>query len=169
MANFENKDLPSKLDTNWTSGAYVKSLVLPEVGDPSYQDMDCSNLSFAWFKVESNMKPSQTEEIERQQAIKKQLELKVINKYGLPYGMPMPKDVKEQIRVMEEQQAQRSNKWMRKRQKLMEKQIEKDMKKQQAAQRTQQLTQPNMGVAPSNVGKTMPTIVLPSIQRIIGR
>lgn len=167
MANFENKNTPSNLDTNWQTGAHVTSLVIPEAQDPSYQDMDCSTLSFAWFRVESNMQPSATEEQERQLAIRKQFELKIINKYGYPYGMPMPKELKEQIKAMEEAQAQKNNKWARKRQKLMEKQIEKDMRKQQAAQRNQVFTQP--AIAPPNVGKTMTPIILPSIQRIIGR
>jgi hypothetical protein len=129
MSNFENKDTPSKLDTGWKEGAYIKSLLNIEVDDPSYKDMDCTNLSFAWFRVESNMQPSQKEEIEKQDAMKKQYDLKIINKYGMPYGMSMPKEVKDQIRKMEEEQSQKSNKWTKKRQKLINKQIEKDMKK----------------------------------------
>jgi hypothetical protein len=129
MANFENKDTPSKLDTGWKEGAYIKSIIDIDSGDPSYEDKDCTTLSFAWFRVESNMQPSQKEEIEKQEAMKKQYDLKVINKYGMPYGMPMPKEVKDKIRKMEEEQAQKSNKWMKKRQKLINKQIEKDMKK----------------------------------------
>jgi hypothetical protein len=45
--------------------------------------------------------------------------------------MPMSKEQKEQIRKIEEEQASKSNKWMRKRQKLIDKQIEKDIRKQQ--------------------------------------
>lgn len=152
MANFENKNTPSKLDTDWQKGAFVKSTISPEADDPSYQDVDCTNLSFAWFRVESNMTPSQTEEMERQQAIRTQLELKVINKYGLPYGMPMPKEIKEQIKAMEDANAQKNNKWMRKRQKLMEKQIEKDMKKQRANAEKAKFTQPadTNAIIPSN-------------------
>jgi hypothetical protein len=77
------------------------------------------------------MQPSQIEEQEHQRAIQKQLDLKIINKYGIPYGMPMSKEQKEQIRKIEEEQASKSNKWMRKRQKLIDKQIEKDIRKQQ--------------------------------------
>jgi hypothetical protein len=145
MANFENKAVPSGLDTNWQSGAYVKSLINVEEADPSYKDDDCSSLAFAWFRVESNMQPSQKEEVERQQAIRTQLELKVINIYGMPYGMPMPKEVKEQIKAMEEANAQKSNKWMRKRQKLIDKQIEKDMKKRQREEASKALIQGNSG------------------------
>jgi acyl-CoA synthetase (NDP forming) len=133
MANFEHKETPSNLDTNWQKGAFVKSLINVEDPDPSYVDSDCTNLAFAWFRVESNMKPSQLEENERQQAIRTQLELKVINKYGMPYGMPMSKDIKAQIKKFEEANAQKSNKWMRKRQKLIDKKISKDMKKQKVA------------------------------------
>jgi hypothetical protein len=135
MANFENKETPSNLDTNWQKGAFVKSLINVEDPDPSYADSDCTSLAFAWFRVESNMQPSQKEEQERQQAIRTQFELHVINKYGMPYGMPMPKEVKEQIKAMEEANAQKNNKWMRKRQKLIDKQIEKDMKKKISAEK----------------------------------
>jgi len=135
MANFENKNIPSQLDTKWQAGAYVRSLIDESLEEPSYKDEDCANLSFAWFKVESNMQPSQKEEQERQQAIRTQFELHVINKYGMPYGMPMPKEVKEQIKAMEEANAQKNNKWMRKRQKLIDKQIEKDMKKKISAEK----------------------------------
>lgn len=135
MSNFENKNVPSQLDTNWQKGAYVKSMINLELEDPSYQDVDCTNLAFAWFRVESNMKPSQVEEIEKQQAMRKQFELKIINKYGLPYGMPMPKEIKAQIAAIEDAEAQKNNKWMRKRKKLMEKQIEKDMKKQKVLEK----------------------------------
>jgi len=138
MANFENKNVPSQLDTNWQKGAYVKSMINLEIEDPSYQDVDCTNLAFAWFRVESNMMPSQTEELEKRQAMKKQFELNVINKYGLPYGMPMPKEIKAQIAALEEAEAQKNNKWMRKRKKLMEKQIEKDMKKQKMLEKNNQ-------------------------------
>jgi hypothetical protein len=162
MANFENKDIPSKLDTGWQKGAVVKSLINVEDNDPSYQDMDCTNLSFAWFRVESNMQPSPKEEEERQVAIRRQFELKVINKYGLPYGMPMPKEFKEQVKAMEEAQAQKNNKWARKRQKLIEKQIEKDMKRQKVAeQRNSQQAAPVTSIIPSS------KILSPSIQRFI--
>lgn len=147
MANFENKNIPSQLDTNWQKGAYVKSMINLEVEDPSYQDVDCTNLAFAWFRVESNMQPSQTEELEKQQAMRKQFELKIINKYGLPYGMPMPKEIKAQITAMEEAEAQKNNKWMRKRKKLMEKQIEKDMKKQKLLEKNSQF---------NNIGNSNP-------------
>jgi len=149
MANFENKDTPSNLDTNWQKGAFVKSVINVEDQDPSYADSDCTNLSFAWFRVESNMQPSQLEETERQQAIRIQLELKVINKYGLPYGMPMPKELKEQVKKIEEDKAQKNNKWMRKRQKLIDKQIGKDMKKQKiAAEQAQSV--PIQTIIPNN-------------------
>lgn len=161
MSNFENKNIPSQLDTNWQKGAYVKSLVDPEMQDPSYQDVDCTNLAFAWFKVESNMQPSPKEEQERQEAVRKQLELKVINKYGMPYGMPMPKEIKEQIKAMEDAQAQKNNKWMRKRQKLMEKQIEKDMKKNRMAAEKNKLN------PPPNVQFNPNVKLIPSLNTII--
>lgn len=134
MSNFENKNIPSQLDTNWQKGAFVKSMINIEDNDPSYNDSDCTNLAFAWFRVESNMKPSQLEEAERQQAIRTQLQLRVINKYGMPYGMPMSKEIKAQIKQFEEANVKKSNKWMRKRQKLIDKQIGKDMKKQKIAE-----------------------------------
>jgi hypothetical protein len=51
MANFENKTTPGNLDTNWTKGAYVKSLIEIEDNHPTYADIDCSKLSFAWLKL----------------------------------------------------------------------------------------------------------------------
>jgi hypothetical protein len=134
MSNFENKNIPSQLDTNWQKGAFVKSMIKVEDPDPSYADSDCTNLAFAWFRVESNMRPSQLEEAERQQAIRTQLNLKIINKYGMPYGMPISKEIKAQIKKFEEENAKKSNKWMRKRQKLIDKQIGKDIKKQKVAE-----------------------------------
>lgn len=163
MSNFENKNVPSKLDTNWQTGAYVKSLVTPEVQDASYEDIDCTNLAFAWFRVESNMQPSPKEEQERNEAIRKQLELKVINKYGMPYGMPMSKEMKEQIRIHEEANAQKNNKWMRKRQKLIEKQIEKDMKKQ----KMQQAKQVNVAPTPAPIIDPNKKVLSSSLLRIV--
>ena len=166
MANFENKNVPSQLDTNWQKGAYVKSIINIEIDDPSYQDTDCTNLAFAWFRVESNMQPSQTEELERQQAMRTQFDLKVINKYGLPYGMPMPKEIKAQITAMEEEQAQKNNKWMRKRKKLMEKQIEKDMKKQKLLEKQNLLCSPGNN-APNNTSTIISSNLSPTLKTFI--
>lgn len=156
MSNFENKNVPSQLDTNWQKGAFVTSIINENVQDESYLDVDCTKLSFAWFRVESNMKPSSLEETERQQAIRIQLELKVINKYGLPYGMPMPKEIKAQIKEMEEANAQKNNKWMRKRQKLIEKKISKDMKKQTNEQN--QIAQANTFIQNPTQSKLSPSL-----------
>lgn len=166
MANFENKAAPSVLDTKWQTGAHVKSLINEEEDDPSYKDEDCSSLAFAWFRVESNMQPSQKEELERQNAIRTQLELKVINKYGMPYGMPMPKEVKEQIKAMEDANAQKNNKWMRKRQKLIEKQIEKDMKKRQREEANKVLVQGNTP-SPESTTFTTNRPVSPTLSRFL--
>ena len=160
MSNFENKNVPSQLDTNWQKGAYVKSMINLELEDPSYQDVDCTNLAFAWFRVESNMQPSQVEEIEKQQAMRKQFELKIINKYGLPYGMPMPKEIKAQIAAIEDAEAQKNNKWMRKRKKLMEKQIEKDMKKQKVLEKN--------SIGNANQNSTFTSVAIsPTLKRFI--
>ena len=167
MSNFENKAVPSGLDTNWQSGAYVKSIINVEEADPSYKDEDCTSLAFAWFRVESNMKPSQKEEQERQQAIRTQLELKVINKYGMPYGMPMPKEVKEQIKAMEEANAQKNNKWMRKRQKLINKQIEKDMKKQQREEASKVVVQGNNGGPEGTTTFNTNRVLSPTISKFL--
>lgn len=153
MSNFENKNIPSQLDTNWQKGAFVKSLINVEDPDPSYADSDCTNLAFAWFRVESNMKPSQLEEAERQQAIRTQIDLRVINKYGMPYGMPMSKEIKAQIKKFEEENAKKSNKWMRKRQKLIDKQIGKDIKKQKVAESQAQSLHPQTTTLSTNTPK----------------
>lgn len=115
----------TEIDLGWQKADYVSPLVCVENDD---HDKDPSALSFAWFKVDTNIKPSEQEEKEKMLAMKEQFEQKVINKYGLPYGMPLPKEYKK---IIEEREAaaKKGNKWERQRKRLIDRQIEKDMKK----------------------------------------
>ncbi len=122
---FENKQKITEIDLGWQKADYVSPLVCLENDD---QDKDPATLQFAWFKVDSNIKPSESEETERIEAMKVQFNLKIINKYGMPYGMAMPKEFKEIIKEQEKLQSKKGSKWDRQRKRLIDRQIEKDMK-----------------------------------------
>ncbi len=119
---FDNKQKITEIDLGWQAANYVSPLATFENDD---KDADPSNLQFAWFKVESNINPSDDEEKERIRAMQIQYENKIINKYGMPYGMAMPKEFKDVIAKNEE--SKKGSKWDRKRQRLIDRQIEKDM------------------------------------------
>jgi thiamine pyrophosphate-dependent acetolactate synthase large subunit-like protein len=121
---FDNKQPISKIDLGWQKADFVSPVVCAENDD---MDKDPSALQFAWFKVDSNIKPSEEEEQERVAAMKVQFENKIINKYGIPYGMPKSKELKAVIEA-HEKKAKKSSKWDRQRQRLIDRQIEKDMK-----------------------------------------
>jgi hypothetical protein len=119
---FENKQKITEIDLGWQAADYVSPVVSVENDD---KDVDPSKLQFAWFKVESSIQPSDDEEKERIRAMQIQYENKIINKYGMPYGMSMPKEFKDVI--SENEKAKKGSKWDRKRQRLIDRQIEKDM------------------------------------------
>lgn len=119
--SFDNKQKITEIDLGWQKSDYVSPLVCTENDD---KDADASGLNFAWFKVDSKLAPSEHEEEERKQAMMVQLKNKIINKYGLPYGSPMPKEVKE---ILKEREEKKGSKWDRKRKRVIDRQIEKDM------------------------------------------
>lgn len=120
---FDNKQKITEIDLGWQAANYVSPLATFENND---HDADPSSLQFAWFKVESSILPSDDEEKERIKAMQVQYENKIINKYGMPYGMSMPKEYKNAISKNIE--AKKGSKWDKKRQRLIDRQIEKDMK-----------------------------------------
>lgn len=119
---FENKHKISEIDLGWQNTDRVSPAVCIENDD---FDKDASALNFAWFKTDSHIKPSEREEQEKIEAMKEQFALKIINKYGLPYGMPLPKEYKK---LIEEREKKKGSKWDRQRKRLIDRQIEKDMK-----------------------------------------
>lgn len=120
----ENKQKITEIDLGWQKSDYVSPSVSSENDD---MDKDPAALKFAWFKVDSNIKSSENEEKEKAEAMKVQFALKIINKYGLPYGMEMPKELKNIIK-QREQDSKKGGKWDRQRDRLIDRQIEKDMK-----------------------------------------
>lgn len=120
---FENKQKITEIDLGWQKADYVSTLVCSSNDD---MDKDPAPLKFAWFKVDSNVNPSDNEEKERNAAMKVQFDLKVINKYGMPYGMEMPKHFKTIIK-QKELLEKKGGKWERQRKRLIDRQIEKDM------------------------------------------
>jgi len=132
---FENKQPMSKLDLNWQQSDYISPLVCAENDD---LDKDASGLKIAWFQSEAVFKPSEDEEKERMLAMRYQFENKIINKYGLPYGMQMPKELKKLIQ--EREAKQKKSKWDRKRQRLVDRQIEKDMNRERQKEKQQPYT-----------------------------
>lgn len=119
---FENKQKITEIDLGWQAADYVSPLATVENDD---KDVDPSTLQFAWFKVDSSITQSADEEKERIRAMQFQFENKIINKHGLPYGMSMPKELKDAIDQNEKNK--RGGKWCRKRQRLIDRQIEKDV------------------------------------------
>ena len=96
---FQNPQKITEIDLGWQKADYVSPSAEYNNDD---KDADPTALAFAWFRVNSDIKPSQKEEDERVAAIRVQFEQKVINKYGMPYGSPMPPEVKEMVKEMEE-------------------------------------------------------------------
>ena len=125
--SFENKQKIGDIDLGWKAADYVSPTVSFENDD---LDKDPSKLSFAWFKTESTMKPSKAEEEERIQAMKYQFEHKIINKYGMPYGREMPKELRDIIE--EKQKEKKGSKFDRQRKRMVGRQIEKDMRQARA-------------------------------------
>ena len=143
---FQNPQKITEIDLGWQKADYVSPSAEYTNDD---KDADPTALAFAWFRVNSDIKPSQKEEDERVAAIRVQFEQKVINKYGMPYGSPMPPEVKEMVKEMEEKK-KGGNKWDRKRKRIIDKQIEKDM----AAQRKkeQEITFKNPNIRGNTLG-----------------
>lgn len=120
----ENKQKITEIDLGWKNADYVSPGATPENDD---MDKDPAELKFAWFRVESNIASTDNEEKEKMDAMREQFNLKIINKYGMPYGMEMPKEFKALIKERE-QKEKKSGKWDRQRKRLIDRQIEKDMK-----------------------------------------
>lgn len=120
---FEDKHKISEIDLGWQNTDRVSPAVCVENDD---FDKDASALNFAWFKTDSHIKPSPREEQEKIEAMKEQFALKIINKYGLPYGMPLPKEYRK---IIEEREKKKGSKFDRQRKRTIDRQIEKDMHK----------------------------------------
>jgi hypothetical protein len=131
MAGLDNLQKVTEIDLGFQKADYVSPKVDEEHDD---KDADTSKLAFAWFRIESKLVPSQIEEQERIEAIKHQFENKIINKYGFPYGAPMPKEVKEIIKQQE--QGQKHSKFDRQRQRTIDRQIQKDMDRARKTENT---------------------------------
>ena len=119
---FENKQKISEIDLDWRDSDYVAIDAGPDNDD---HDQDPAALKFAWFKIDLTIPDSEKEEKEKMAAMRVQLENKVINKYGMPYGMTMPKEFKKMIKEKETKKG--INKWDRKRKRLIDRQLEKDI------------------------------------------
>lgn len=120
----ENKQKITEIDLGWKNADYVSPVVSSENDD---MDKDPAELKFAWFRVESNIASTDNEEKEKMDAMREQFHLKIINKYGMPYGMEMPKEFKAIIKERE-QKEKKSGKWDRQRKRMIDREIEKDMK-----------------------------------------
>jgi hypothetical protein len=145
MALFDKKQKMTEIDLEWQKADYVSTLVCVENDD---MDKDPSGLQFAWFKTEASSNPTDIEEKERIQAMQVQFAQKVINKYGLPYGMAKSKELKEIIK--EKEKEQKISKWDKKRKKIIDKQIEKDIKLQRERERKEFNLLKNFPPGPSN-------------------
>ena len=154
---FQNPQKITEIDLGWQKADYVSPSATYENDD---KDADPSALSFAWFKVDSQIKPSELEEQERVAAIRTQFEQKVINKYGMPYGSPMPPEVKEMIKEQEKAQKGGGNKWDRKRKRIIDKQIEKDMASQRKKEQEILFKNPNIR------GPTLSNFISPTLNNI---
>lgn len=131
----ENKQKITEIDLGWKNADYVSPVVSSENDD---MDKDPAELKFAWFRVESNIASTDNEEKEKMDAMRVQFNLKVINKYGMPYGMEMPKEFKALLKE-QEQKEKKSSKWDRQRKRLIDRQIEKDMKSERQKENTNRL------------------------------
>lgn len=87
----------SELDIGWLNGSYVSSLSGPfeevkaqELGIDHQEKME-----FAWFAVKAKNSDSSQEELEKKEAIRKQIEMGIIKPNGLPVGWKQaPTDMK---------------------------------------------------------------------------
>ena len=145
---FANKKSIGEIDLGWQKADYVSPIVSEENDD---KDADPSSLNFAWFRVESQIKPSDVEEQERIAAINLQFQNKIINKYGLPYGSPMPKEFKEIVEQQEAKAKGKGNKWDRKRKRIIDRQIEKDVAAQRKKESEVVWENPNLNMNNSGV------------------
>jgi hypothetical protein len=104
MSNFDDLKQPSKLDTGWQTGAYVPSMIDFENAPV---DQGVPELQIAWFMKQqvADVPLQELENREMQAAIQWQIANKIINQWGYPFGMAMPKEVKDMIKKHEEQKA----------------------------------------------------------------
>lgn len=126
---FDNKQKISEVDLGWQNVSYVSPVVSTENDD---LDQSAENLQFAWFKIEPVSVSGDTEEKEKMKAMQEQFQNKIINKYGLPYGMEMPKELRAIVKEQEKRAGKKGSKWDRQRKRLIDRQIGKDIKSEKS-------------------------------------
>lgn len=78
----------SELDIGWLNGSYVSSLSGPfeEVKAQELCIDHQEKMEFAWFAVKAKNSDSSQEELEKKEAIRRQIEMGIIKPNGLPVG-----------------------------------------------------------------------------------
>ena len=94
----------------WTDGFYIR-------GETDWTEEEHEeDYYFAWFQAQANLKPTEREEKEKISAIREQLDNKIIQRNGLPYGYeaPEPKETKWQKKERRKEENKKKRKLQKK-------------------------------------------------------